>query len=145
MTRVNFYILQKTSQQDRRHFACRLVEKAVNQGSRVMIATSTAEESQIMDELLWSFRPESFVAHARAEEPEAVIEKSPVLISHQGDDLNHHDVLVNLRNEIPQIFSRFQRLAEIVVQEPPVLEATRKHWAFYKARGYQLESHKIAT
>ncbi|SMF08920.1 DNA polymerase III, chi subunit [Alteromonadaceae bacterium Bs31] len=143
MTRVDFYVLQKPAQQDRRHFACRLAEKAVAQGSRVMIATGDSAESQAMDELLWSFRPESFVAHTSAADTLEDIERAPVLIGHEGDDLNHHDLLINLRNDIPQNFSRFTRLAELVIQQDTVLEASRKHWAFYKSRGYQLASHKI--
>jgi len=141
MTKIDFYILPQETLSARQHFACRLTEKAVSQGNRVMLATRDSHETQILDELLWTFRPESFLPHASTGDNET--EKAPILISHAGDDMSHHDVLINLRNEIPEIFSRFQRLAEIVVQEPDVLSATRQHFAFYKERGYALDTHKI--
>lgn len=139
MTRVDFYILQKQTAADRHDFTCRLTEKAVAQGNRVMIATENEAETQTLDELLWTFRPESFVPHGTG----AAASAAPVLISHSGDDPDHHDLLINLRQNIPPEFSRFQRLAEVVVQEPAILSSTREHFSFYKARGYQMNTHKL--
>ncbi|WP_075184605.1 DNA polymerase III subunit chi [Teredinibacter haidensis] len=141
MTRIDFYILQKSEVAARHHFACRLVDKAVSQGNRVMIATNNEDESQLVDELLWSFRPESFVPHGQLTDHNA--DKSAVIISHEDDDPGHHHLLVNLRNNVPPEFSRFKRLAEIVVQETRVLETTRQHYTFYKSRGYELNNHQL--
>ena len=63
MTRVSFYLLNSQDVQSRQQFACRLAEKAVRQGNKVMIATGNEAESRELDQLLWSFRPESFVPH----------------------------------------------------------------------------------
>lgn len=140
MTRIDFYVLQHAEVAARHHFTCRLVEKVVAQGNRVMIATENTAETQALDDLLWSFRPESFVPHQTSTNPVS----APVLISHDSDDPGHHDVLINLRDEIPAQFSRFQRLLEVVVQTPDILQITRNHYTFYKSRGYQLSNHKIA-
>lgn len=139
MTRIDFYILQQTEVTARHHFTCRLVEKVVAQGNRVMIATENEAETQSIDDLLWCFRPESFVPHRSSQSNVP----APVLVSHDSDDPDHHDVLVNLRHEIPTQFSRFQRLLEVVVQTPDILRITRNHYTFYKSRGYQLSNHKI--
>lgn len=141
MTLIDFYVLKKDSLDDQYHFACRLVEKAVRQGNRVMIATKDQAESEKLDESLWSFRPDAFVPHAMLGDELAA--SAPVLISHGEDDDSHHDVLVNLRLEIPTQFSRFQRLAEVVVQNPDILENSRQSYAFYKKRGYPINTHKL--
>lgn len=142
MTRIDFYVLtNKSNMQDRFHFACRLTEKAVKQGNRVLIATADEQASQELDQLLWSFSPESFVPHALVGTPAAAA--SPVVISHCEDDETHHDVMVNLGLGLPDYFSRFERVTEIVVQEEAVLAATRKNYAWYQERGYPLNTHKL--
>ncbi|WP_045858974.1 DNA polymerase III subunit chi [Teredinibacter purpureus] len=141
MTRIDFYILKQLLVSDRHMFACRLIDKAVTKGNRVMVATNSEEETRTLDAMLWNFRPESFIPHYILGEEYA--EQSPVVISHAGDTPNHHDLLVNLREAIPPEFSRYQRLAEIVVQETAILTVTRQHYGFYKARGYQLNSHTL--
>lgn len=141
MTQIDFYVLQDESVEAQHHFACRLIEKAVRQGNRVLLATKDADETQQMNSALWSFRPDAFVPHALDGDTNA--EQAPVLISHQGDDASHHDVLVNLRLDIPEQFSRFQRLAEIVIQDQQVLNNSRKSYSFYKSRGYPVATHKL--
>ena len=143
MTRVDFYVLtNKNSQQERFHFACRLVEKAVKQGNRVLIATDDEQSSENINTLLWSFSPESFVPHAIVGSEAA--QTAPVVISHDTDDEAHHDVMVNLGLGLPEYFSRFKRVSEIVVQEQSVLEATRKNYSWYQQRGYPLNTHKLS-
>ncbi len=143
MTEVDFYVLEADNQTARWHFACRLVEKAVRQGNKVMIATENETASRELDQLLWSFKPESFVPHVILGEDGS--EEAPVVISHDGDDVQHHDVLVNVRASLPPQFSRFKRLAEIVVQDETILQATRNNYAFYKERGYPIKTHKLRS
>ena len=54
------------------------------------------------------------------------------------------DLLISLRSKIPTHFSRFERLAEVVTQDQAILTETREHFAFYRERGYPVETHKIA-
>lgn len=142
MTRIDFYVLSdKVSLMERMHFACRLTEKAVKQGNKVLIATGDELASDAMDELLWSFSPESFVPHAILGREET--SNTPVVISHDKDDETHHDVMVNLGFGLPEYFSRFKRVTEIVVQEKEVLAATRKNYSWYNERGYPLNTHRL--
>jgi len=141
MTLVDFYVLQATDIEAQHHFACRLVEKAVNQGNRVLIATKTPEESDAINQMLWSFRPDAFVPNARENTDRYASEQ--VGISHGEHPGDHHDVLVNLRLNVPEQFSRFKRLAEIVIQEHTALENSRTSYAFFKKRGYPINTHKL--
>lgn len=144
MTRIDFYQLASRSADAREHFACRLAEKAVKAGTKVLIATQNEAMSTAMDERLWRFTPESFVPHTA--NTNSAIERinSLVIISHHDEEHNQHDLLINLRSSLPAYFSHFARLAEIIIDEPSVLSASREHWQFCKSRGYPMNHHKIA-
>lgn len=139
MTRITFYVLPQHTVTDRHNFACRITEKAVSQGNNVMIATGDPAETDALDELLWTFRAEAFVPHR----PAGSDCKAPVVISHHEDDAAQHDLLINLRSDIPSSFSRFNRLVEIVIQDETNKRYTRQHFTFYKERGYEIETHTI--
>ncbi|WP_111640668.1 DNA polymerase III subunit chi [Marinimicrobium alkaliphilum] len=142
MTHIDFYILPESSRDAREQFACRLVEKAASLGRQVLVAVDTEDQARTLDDALWCFRPESFLPHrliTDSDAPEARIE-----ITWNGQPSGeHHDVLVNLSDEVPEYFSRFQRLSEVVVQDETVLAATRRHYGFYQQRGYPIEHRKI--
>ena len=141
MTRVDFYVLQSDLYQDRHQFACKLTEKAFKQGNKILLATSDEQESHLINDMLWDFSPQSFVPHSMIGDQD--VPDEPVLISHSDDIRQHHDVMINLRKNTPGKFSRFHRLAEIVIQDDEILTATRKNFGFYKSRGYPINTHKL--
>lgn len=142
MTLVDFYVLSADNVEAQHHFVCRLTEKAVKHGNRVMIAARDKEESEQLDEKLWTYRPESFVPHALGHEKE-LSSTTPVVIQYGEDNPEHHDLLINLCMSVPEQFSRFKRLAEIVIQDENSLKASRESYAFYKVRGYPINTHKL--
>ncbi|HWV16143.1 MAG TPA: DNA polymerase III subunit chi [Cellvibrio sp.] len=138
MTQVDFHILPDASVEARWLYSCRLIEKVAGLGHSILVAVDSEEEAQTLDDLLWSFKPESFIPHQ-------IIggdNESPVEITFTQEAGDHHQVLVNLSSRIPEYFSRFARLSEIVIQEPKILESTREHYKFYKQRGYPITQHK---
>ena len=51
--------------------------------------------------------------------------------------------LLNLAPDIPEWFSRFERVAEIINQHQEVLVAKRECWQTYKKRGYPVKAHQL--
>jgi DNA polymerase III subunit chi len=141
MTRVDFYILRDTGASACALFACRLTEKAVKQGHQVYINAESAAQLLQLDDLLWTFRAGSFLPHAVdiGEDNGA----SPVLLAHDREPGNSHDVLVNLSNEVPPFFSRFNRVAELVGGNDAQRSEARNRYRYYKDRGYTLHTHQI--
>ena len=123
----------------RLHYACRLTEKALNHGHEIVILVNDNDEAEQLSEHLWSFKPESFVPHHIQGQKTS----APVAILWDSDLEEHHDILINLKKDIPSGFSHFKRVMEIVVQETECLKDTRAHFQFYRERGYPLESHTI--
>jgi DNA polymerase-3 subunit chi len=142
MTRVDFYILKDTGDTARSLFACRLTEKAVQQGYQVYINTESALQLLQLDDLLWTFRAGSFLPHA-VDNGEARGE-TPVLLGHNMEPRNSHDVLVNLSNDVPPFFSRFNRVAELVAGNDAQRAEARNRYRFYKDRGYTLNTYEIS-
>ena len=139
MTRVGFYVVQAESPGQRLHVAARLADKAFDRGHRVFINTSDEAQARELDQLMWSFRPSSFLPHALAGEAHS----DSIAIGWGQEPQSHDDLLINLKLEIPTFFSRFNRVAEVVTQDTKSLAALRKSWVFYKERGYQLEKYDL--
>ncbi len=139
MTRVGFYVVGNVDPTFRLTVAARLADKAFRQGHRVYLHANDEVQATLLDEVLWNFRPQSFLPHGLLGSPEA----SQVAIG-WGDDPGHHDdLMINLQLEIPGFFGRFHRVAEVVTQDPDSLAALRQSWRFYQERGYQLEKHDL--
>lgn len=134
MTVIDFYILGQSDQQARFHFACRLSEKAYSEGHQVYVHVENAEQAQKLDDLMWQYKAESFLPHNLVTNGE----QAQVQIGWQDHPSHHYDVMINLSSPQPNFFSRFARVLEIVIQDEVVLEQTRKHFKFYKDRGYEV-------
>lgn len=139
MTQVDFYVLQATDLSARHAFAARLAEKAFRQNIPVLVWAQDQIQAQALDELFWQFRPEAFLPHQLAGTSGA----APVLISPGVDEPSHSGLLINLRADLPAMYMRFQRLAEIVVQSPDILASTRKNFRHYQAEGCAIKTHKL--
>jgi len=141
MTRIDFYVLTGVEPHDRRLTACRLAEKAYRLGHRVYVQTDSAQADVIMDELLWTFRHNSFVPHARWQSSENA--DVPVLLGHDAAPDFLADVLINLSERIPDGFDRFDRLVEIVDQDEATRAAGRRRYRFYRERGLTPVTHRL--
>jgi len=139
MTRIDFYVLSSDQPREADIFACRLAEKAYRAGLRVLLAVDDRERAEQLDQLLWTFREDSFLPHA----PQEAAQGAAVEINCGEEPGPHHGLLINLRSEVPDWFSRFERLAEIVVQRPETLARSRSRFSHFRDRGYPLQSHNI--
>jgi len=141
MPRVDFYILPDAAPENRRRRVCQLADKAYSLGHRVYILAESAGQAQLLDDQLWTFRQGGFVPHALLPAPPE--DESPVLIGWESTPVVIADVLINLQPEAPADFERFQRVAEVVNQEPAILAASRERFRFYRSRGLTPETHKL--
>ena len=139
MTLVGFYVVQSAEPGQRLQVAVRLADKAFQRGHRIFINASDESQASELDELLWSLRPASFLPHGLHGQKHS----DSIGIGWGQEPELHNDLLINLQLAIPPFFSRFQRVAEVVTQEPASLAALRESWKFYKERGYQLEKHDL--
>lgn len=144
MTRIDFYILDQPAREARLTFACRLADKAVQQDHEVLINTESEADTSRLNDLLWTFSQGSFLPHRVLSDGEAIDEGEPVLIgSGREPDDGHWGLLINLAPDVPDFFSRFARVAELVGGDDSNKEAGRQRFRYYRDRGYELHTHKV--
>lgn len=142
MTQVDFYVLDDQAGGDRFQLACRVAERAMRAGNRVLIHTPSANETEHLDALLWTLWESAFVPHGRLDRD--IRECNPILIGDGSKDTEEHDVLINLGTEVPRFFGRFQRLIECVDHDADIKSASRDRFRYYREHGYPLNTHKIS-
>jgi len=53
-------------------------------------------------------------------------------------------VLINLGQNVPPFFSRFERTLEVINQQEDIRAKGRLRYTYYQQRGYPLAHHKLA-
>jgi DNA polymerase-3 subunit chi len=124
-------------------FACRLATKAVSAGHEVHIHTGDAASASVVDELLWEYPEQRFIPHVIVEDlaPAATGKVSAPVTVGWAEPADVDGVLINLSNEVPGFFGRFDRVAEVIVRT--TRDQGRERYRFYRDRGYPLFNHKL--
>jgi len=143
MNRVDFYILAEDGADARLRFACRLAEKAVDQGHRVYIQTAELAEAQRLDEMLWTFNDRSFLAHEIAGDGAPSHARVMVLVGDIDAPPSHRQMLINLTERLPSDIAAFERIAEIVDTDAERKRLSRERYKQYRERGCALETHSL--
>ncbi|MCO5107769.1 MAG: DNA polymerase III subunit chi [Burkholderiaceae bacterium] len=139
MTRVDFHF----NAPDKLRYGCRLVRKIYRAHHKVLVWCDDAVRLAEFDRMLWTFSQHDFIPHVGAADPLAP--ETPVLLAAEPTETPFHEVLVNLGSATPPMFSRFDRLIEVVASDEGDREAARGRWRFYRDRGYPLERHDLAS
>ncbi len=83
-----FYHLERTSLDQA---LPELLEKTLAKGWRALVRTSTPDRIDHLDDWLWSWREDSFLPHATAQDPEPA--RQPVLLTTAADNPNRAQAL----------------------------------------------------
>ena len=138
MTQIDFY----THVGDKWHTACRLAAKAYARGLRVAVLCPDADTAQRFDRMLWTSSSTGFIPHCTSKH--ALAARTPITIDHEDGEPPHDEVLLNLRETWPPMFSRFQRLIEIVSRDDTDRASARDRFKFYRDRGYDIRTHDLS-
>ena len=141
MTQVDFYILNKTQENETEQFACLLAEKAFRKGHKIHIHTTDNNQTERMDRLLWTYNDQSFLPHVTMNHE--LQAETPINISHDQDKAFFSDVLINLRAEVPAFYKQFDRVAELVPANAQKRETARHRYREYQQQGCTVTSHEI--
>ncbi|MGZ8190343.1 MAG: DNA polymerase III subunit chi [Methylococcaceae bacterium] len=143
MAEVSFYILQSQSVKERYLFACKLIEKVYRSGHTCYVLTNSLEQSQILDDLLWTFRAGSFIPHQlyTGELPQI---ENVILIGTITAPENWKKILVNLSSECPEDFQHSERILEILDGSEETKELARNRYRRYQQSGTTITTHEIA-
>ncbi|WP_058533250.1 DNA polymerase III subunit chi [Legionella saoudiensis] len=139
--RVDFYLLESDQDHARWLIACRLLEKAYHRGHRVYVYCNNQQDAELIDELLWTFKEDSFIPHnLQGEGPEP---PPPIQIGYGQEPRGFNDILLNLSTQIPAFYTKFKRVMELVSNREIEKEQSRIHYREYRAKGCELHTHPI--
>tara|TARA_R100001460_G_scaffold61745_3_gene101870 strand:+ start:462 stop:881 length:420 start_codon:yes stop_codon:yes gene_type:complete len=138
MTEVTFYLSNKAGDGVRQALAWRIADKAQKQGRLVYIHCRDADHARQLDDQFWQAPATGFLPHAIQQEGQG-----PVILGHGGDPGDHHDVLINLTDQVPDFASRFQRVAEMISGAENERQAGRERFRFYRERGFPVTTHEL--
>lgn len=140
MPKIDFYILSEGNELTSLQLTCQLIEKAYKNQHRVYVHTQNETQAHKLDEMLWTYREDSFLPHnLYGEGPEPT---PPIQIGFNVTPEKHRDVLINLTTEIPQFFKQFNRVLEIVPNDDAIQAIARERFKQYRAQNFELNVFK---
>jgi DNA polymerase III subunit chi len=111
-----------------------LLEKTLQRGWRAVVRSAQPERIEHLDGWLWSYRDDSFLPHAPAEEPNAV--RQPVLLTTGFENPNAADALFLVDGAEPGELAGYARCVVLFDgADEAELAAARKQYAKAKADG----------
>ncbi len=142
MPQVDFYVLGEPGETALLRVACRVAEKAWEQGLSVYMLTRDEEAAARLDELLWTFRQEGFLPHERWPSTDGTV--APVLVGTAAEPPHVPDLLVNLGAPVPDWYRGCRRVAEVVGGDAELKAAGRGRYRAYRDAGADLRTHEVA-
>ena len=143
MTCVDFHVLAEGSPSARSLCACRLAERAFEQGLRTYILTTDAGQARQLDDLLWTFNDRAFLPHEIYVGDAVSHERVLIVLGDTPGPASHRDLLINLTDQLPSDYEQYARVAEIVDIDPERKRTARERYKLYRERGCTLETHNL--
>ena len=130
------------SEEARARFACRLALKARDASLDVVLLANDEPAAKDLDDLMWQYPRERFLPHSMsvdgaAEAPSRVQIAASTLAELGGED----HLLINLKDQWPEGWERFARVAEIIVAA--TRESSREKYRFYRTQVKDLRHHRL--
>ncbi|MDO4693872.1 MAG: DNA polymerase III subunit chi [Eikenella sp.] len=142
MTAVTFY----THVSNIEHFACRLSQRALAAGSRVLLWCGDNAQIERLDQTLWTFEPESFLPHPIWLPGSPLPESARLLLSGEAElpELPPGWTVLNIS---PDFWSQAPappaRILEIIGSQAHELSAARQRFSHYRRHGFTLTHHNM--
>lgn len=131
MAEILFYHLTETKLEDT---LPQLLEKSIARGWKACIHSGSDERLDALDNYLWTYRDESFLAHGKAKDDNA--ELQPILLTTSSESANKAEVrfVVDMGEEPnPDVCDRIVYMFDGHDQEQ--LERARGQWKAFSAGG----------
>jgi DNA polymerase-3 subunit chi len=132
VTEVWFYHLEQTALDQA---LPELLEKTLARGWRALVRSPVSGRLQHLDDWLWRYRDDSFLAHGLADGTDPA--RQPVLLSPTPDNPNGAEALFLLDDAEPGDLSAYARcLILFEGRDEAAVAAARQRWREIKAAGH---------
>lgn len=132
MAEVLFYHMTESTLEDA---LPGLLERSVGRGWRAVVQTGGEERRDALDQHLWTFRDDSFLAHGTDREPLAA--EQPVLLTTGDGNPNQANIRFLVDGAVPPELAGYERAVFLFDgHDDGQVEAAREHWKTMKAAGH---------
>ncbi len=142
MPEISFYVLSSNEERLRSFFCCKLIEKAYRQGVFCYLLTDSDSQTRMLDNLLWTFRPNSFIPHEIYSGELPAIDNL-VLIGSLPPPDHWKKVVVNFSLQTLKDLTAVERLLEIIDHHPQRIQAGRNRYRVYQQQGLEIKTLQI--
>ncbi len=118
-----------------------LLERTMGRGWRALVRADDDDLLKRLDDHLWTYRPDSFLAHGRADEPHAA--EQPVVLTRARENPNGAQALFIVDGADLAVSEEFERCFILFDgNDEMALAAARDRWKTLKADGGELQYWK---
>ena len=115
----------------------KLLEKAVAAGYRVLLVGENDHQLEKLDQLLWTYDPDSFLPHGTIKGGSS--EKQPILINSNFESPNGANLLAIINGAMSDKTEQFDRIIDMFDgKDQQAVENARNRWKKYKDQGHSL-------
>ncbi|MEE9446441.1 MAG: DNA polymerase III subunit chi [Arenicellales bacterium] len=143
--RVEFYLLEQSSDDALLHYACRLLSKVYEAKLSAFILANSAKQMAQIDRLLWAQSDADFIPHALYNSTEGTHPLTKISIGQSLPEQHQFDMLVNLCHGDTITGQNFKRIAELVSADEQHKANARKRYAQWRDQNAELKLHNISA
>ena len=133
MTEVLFYHLTETGLEQA---LPALLEKSLQRGWRVAVQTGSEERRDALDDHLWTYRDNTFLAHGTDREAHAA--HQPIILTTDDGNMNGASVRFYVDGAAPGAVEDYERAVVMFDgHDQAQVEAARGQWSELRGRGCQ--------
>ena len=134
MTDVLFYHMTESTLEDA---LPALLEKSLERGWRAVVQVGTTERRDALDQHLWTWRDDSFLAHGTDHDRHA--DRQPIVLTTGTDNANSAQIRFLTDGAEPPDLAAYQRAVFLFDgHDQSQVEQARAHWKTMKAAGHQV-------
>lgn len=138
MTRIHFL----HGARDRYQAAVAWLAQRSHGGLSALVYLADAEDQILLDRLLWTQSALGFTPHCRL--GDRLQEETPIILATDIGHIPRRDCLLNLSNDIPPGYDRFDELVEIISIDDSDRLPGRDRFRFYRDHGHELQNVDIS-
>jgi DNA polymerase-3 subunit chi len=142
MPEISFYILSSDEERLRSFFCCKLIEKAYREGVFCYLLTDSDSQSRMLDNLLWTFRPNSFIPH-EIYSGELPTVDNIILIGSLAPPDCWKKLVINFSSQKLEDLAKMERLLEIIDNHPQRKQEARNRYRYYQQQGLEIKALRI--
>ena len=134
MTDIGFYHLTRRPLE---RVLPKLLVKALATGARVVVIAGSSERVDVLDQVLWTYDPASFLPHGSANNGEADVQ--PIWLTVDDENPNGASILVLTDGASSKCVAQYERCLEMFDgNDEACVAAARTRWSDYATAGHAL-------